>query len=113
VLFRSYSIAMGILDPDDFDEAFRNLKQLPREQFQEQDQKLHDALMKMGRRIGSAPIDIEKLKNIIQIERQNYPGDEVELPFDVEAETEKAINSELVVESGKLLKNADTIMKKL
>jgi len=108
-----YSIAMGILDPDDFDEAFRNLKQLPREQFQEQDQKLHDALMKMGRRIGSAPIDIEKLKNIIQIERQNYPGDEVELPFDVEAETEKAINSELVVESGKLLKNADTIMKKL
>ena len=107
-----YQIATSILDPESYAEAAVQLDKLSSDILGKQDKRLYLALRKLSSRIGSQPVNVERLKELSRIENQSFPGDEPELPFDVEQETKLAATNPILVRTRNLFSRADELLGK-
>lgn len=107
-----YQIATSILNPDDYIESANQLNNLEVDLLGKQDQRLYMAIKQMSTRIGSPPVDVEKLKELARIEEQSFPGDEPELPFDVAEQMKLAATNSLLVKANKMFAMADELLSK-
>ncbi|MFK5979810.1 MAG: hypothetical protein QM488_13080, partial [Rhizobiaceae bacterium] len=107
-----YQLATSLLDADSYADSAKRLKKLPVEYLGKSDMSLYKALTQLSSRIGSEIIDVEKLKEITRIEKQSFPGDEPELPFDVEKEMVLAKTNPVLMRTEELLEKADRLLER-
>ncbi|MBL4891676.1 MAG: SRPBCC domain-containing protein [Rhizobiaceae bacterium] len=107
-----YQIATSILDAESYADAAERLTKLPIKYLGESDMSLHSALTQLSSRIGSELIDVEKLKELTRIEKQSFPGDEPELPFDVEKEMILAKANPVLMKTEEMLEKADRLLER-
>ena len=105
-----YQIATSILDAESYADAAQRLKKLPIKYLGKSDLSLHMALTQLSRRIGSDLIDVEQLKELTRTEKQSFPGDEPELPFDVANETKLAEANPVLMRSAEMFAIADELL---
>jgi chemotaxis protein MotC len=107
-----YQIATSILDAESYADSAERLGKLPVKFLGKSDMSLYLALTQLSSRIGSEIIDVEKLKEITRVRTQSFPGDEPELPFDVDEEMKLAKTNPVLVRTEELFEKADRLLER-
>ena len=71
-----YAVAAGIVEKELIWESMETFETITRGELDESHQKLFDAVTSLSERIGSQPMGVAQLKQIMSLEQQTYPEDE-------------------------------------